>query len=125
MKQGTFLLLMLLFFSITSCSKDDENSTKPLDLSGSWSGTFTGDVSGTWKATISEGGIVTGTAMVTSPSIQSNLNGNVSSDGKFTATVGTTSLGYNFDGQLNEKSGSGTWENSSKTQSGTWSGKKK
>jgi hypothetical protein len=124
MKQVTFLLLTLLFFSISSCSKDDDNSNEPLDFSGSWSGTFTGDVSGTWTATISEGGIVTGTAMVTSPAIQSRLNGNVSSDGKFTATVGTTSLGYNFDGKLNSKSGSGTWENSSKTENGTWSGKK-
>ena len=123
MKHRTFLLLMLLFFSIFSCSKDDDDS-KPLDLAGNWNGTFTGDVSGTWEATISESGIVTGTAKVTSPSIQSNLNGNVSSDGKFTATVGTTSLGYNFDGQLNGKSGDGTWKSSSKTQTGTWSGKK-
>jgi|LSQX01.2.fsa_nt_gb hypothetical protein len=126
-KAGNYLfigfVLAALFFSISSCSKDDDDS-KPLDLAGKWRGTFTGDVSGTWEATISESGIVTGTAMVTSPPIQSHLNGNVSSDGKFTATVGTTSLGYNFDGQLNGKSGSGTWKNSSKTQSGIWSGKK-
>ena len=124
MKQGTFLLLILFFFSISSCSKDDDNSTKPIDLAGNWSGTFTGDVSGTWKATISESGIVTGTALVITPSTLSNLNGNVNSDGKFTATVGTTSLGYNFYGELNGKSGSGTWKNTSKTQSGTWDGNK-
>jgi hypothetical protein len=52
------------------------------------------------------------------------INGNVNSDGKFTATVGTTSLGYNFVGQLNGNSGSGTWKNSSETQSGSWSGTK-
>lgn len=117
-------MLIILFFSISSCSKEDNNSNEPLDFSGSWRGTFAGDVSGTWTAIISEGGIVTGTAIVTSPAIQSRLDGNVSSDGKFTATVGTTSLGYNFDGKLNSQSGSGTWENSSKTENGTWSGKK-
>ncbi len=93
-------------------------------LAGNWSGTFIGDESGTWTATISESGVVTGTAEVTSLSIKSVLNGNVSSDGKFTATVGTTSLGYNFDGKLNGNSGSGTWKNSSETQSGSWSGTK-
>lgn len=124
MKQVTFLMLMLLFFSISSCSKDDDNTNEPMDFSGNWSGMFTGNVSGTWTAIISEKGIVTGTVMVTSPAIQSRLSGNVSSDGKFTATAGTTSLGYNFDGKLNSKSGSGTWESSSKTETGTWSGKK-
>ena len=124
MQKGIYLILILLSLSIFSCSKDDDDSDKRIEIAGSWSGTFTGDVIGTWTATISESGIVTGTAIVTSPSIHSNLNGNVSSDGKFSATVGTTSLGYNFDGQLNGKSGGGSWESSSKKQSGTWSGNK-
>lgn len=124
MKRGTFLLLILLFFGMASCSKDDDDFTGPIEFAGNWTGTFTGDVAGTWKATISEGGIVTGTAVVTSAGIQSNLNGNVDSKGKFKATVGTTSLGYSFDGQLSGKSISGAWKNSSGTQNGTWSGSK-
>jgi len=122
MKKGIYLLLILLIFSIFSCSKRNDNSTNP--LAGNWSGTFTGDISGTWAAIISESGTVTGTAFVTNLSIVSGLNGNVSSDGKFNATVGTTSLGYIFDGQLNGNSGSGTWKNSDETESGTWSGNK-
>ena len=124
MKQLTFLLVILLSSGVSSCSKDNDKSDEPLNLAGSWSGTFIGDVAGTWEATISENGTVTGTVVVTSYGIHSNLNGNVSSDGNFTATVGTTSLGYNFDGKLNSKTGNGTWENSSKTENGTWSGKK-
>ena len=122
MKKGFYLILILLNFSIYSCSKDDDNSS---ELAGNWSGTFSGDVIGTWSATISESGVVTGTTMVTSFSIEAELNGNVSSDGKFTATAGTTSLGYIFDGQLNGSTGSGTWKNASGTQSGNWSGVKK
>ena len=122
MKKGFYLLLIILSFSIYSCSKDDDNSS---ELAGNWGGTFSGDVIGTWTATISENGVVTGTTMVTSLSIEALLNGNVSSDGKFTATAGTTSLGYKFDGQLNGSTGSGTWKNSSGTQSGDWSGNKK
>ncbi len=121
MKKGIYLLLILFGLSIYSCSKDDDNSS---ELAGNWSGTFTGDVVGTWTATISESGVVSGTTMVTSVSIVAVLNGNVNPDGKFTATAGTTSLGYNFNGQLSGSSGSGTWENSAKTQSGSWSGTK-
>ena len=122
MKKGIYLILILLSFSIYSCSKSDDNSS---DLAGNWSGTFTGDEIGTWTATISESGIVIGKVKVTNFAIESELNGNVSSGGKFTATVGTTSLGYKFDGQLNGSTGSGTWENSNKTHVGSWSGIKK
>jgi len=122
MKKGFYLILILLNFSIYSCSKDDDNSSQ---LAGNWSGTFSGDVIGTWSATISESGKVTGKTVVTSFSIEAELNGNVNSDGKFTATAGTTSLGYIFDGQLDASTGSGTWKNSSNTQTGSWSGIKK
>jgi hypothetical protein len=119
MKNGIYFLLIITSFAIFSCSKDDDNST---ELAGNWSGSFSGDVIGTWSATISESGVVTGTTMVTAFSIEAELNGDVSSDGKFTATVGTTSLGYIFDGQLNGSTGSGTWKNASGTQSGSWKG---
>lgn len=122
MKKGIYLILILLSFSIYSCSKDDDNST---ELAGNWSGTFTGDVVGTWTATISENGIITGTTKVTNPTVEAALNGNVSAEGKFTATAGTTTLGYNFDGQLNGNSGGGTWKSKSGTQNGSWSGTKK
>ncbi len=122
MKKGIYLILVLFSLSICSCSKDDDNSS---DLAGNWSGTFTGDVVGTWTATISENGTITGTTKVTNPTVEAVLNGNVSAEGKFTATAGTTTLGYNFDGQLNGNSGGGTWKNSSGTQNGDWSGTKK
>ncbi len=121
MKSGIYLLLILFSLSIYSCSKDDDSSS---ELTGNWIGTFTGDIVGTWTATISESGVVTGTTMVTSPPVGAVLNGNVNPDGKFTATAGSTSLGYNFTGQLTGNSGGGTWKNSSGTQSGDWSGTK-
>lgn len=123
MKKEIYLLLFLLGFGINSCSKNDDNSTKS-EFAGNWSGTYSGDETGTWIAVISQSGIITGTVKETSSSIQSGLNGSVSGDGAFTATVGTTTFGYEFTGQMNGKSVSGTWSNSSSNHSGTWNGNK-
>jgi hypothetical protein len=120
-RRGIYFLLIFLSFSIYSCSKDDDTTN---DLAGNWSGTFSGDVIGTWEATMSESGAVTGKTVTNVLSIEAVLNGNVSPDGKFTATAGTTSLGYIFDGQLNGDSGGGTWKNSSGSQNGNWTGNK-
>ncbi|HPF51530.1 MAG TPA: hypothetical protein PK335_08135 [Draconibacterium sp.] len=124
MKNVIYLLLILLSFGINSCSKNSDNSESPYEFAGNWSGTYTGDESGTWSATISASGVVTGTAIESSTSYQSGLNGDVSSDGTFTATVGTTTQGYEFVGQLNGNSISGTWSNASSNHNGTWSGTK-
>lgn len=124
MKTGIYLLLISFCLLLGSCSKNNNDSTTSIEFAGSWSGTYSGDETGTWTATISESGVVTGTAKESSTSYQSQLNGTVTSDGAFTATVGTTSQGYKFDGQINGSTVSGTWNNSATNHSGNWSGNK-
>lgn len=125
MKKGIYILLVILSFSISSCSKnDDDNTTKSFEFAGTWSGSYTGDEAGTWTATISESGTLTGKVKETTSSIESTLNGTVTTDGALAATAGTTSQGYDFVGKLNGNSGSGTWTNTSSNHSGNWSGNK-
>ena len=111
-----FLATSLIF---SSCSEDDDTN----QFSGDWAGTYSGDDSGVWAATVSTSGAVNGNSTNANGDNQT-LNGSVTNSGSFSATVGTGSLGSDFVGQLSGNSGNGTWSNSVLSFTGTWQGTK-
>ena len=112
-----FLATSLIF---SSCSEDDETN----QFSGNWTGTYSGDDSGIWIATIAANGSVNGNSTNSNGDDQT-LNGSVTNNGSFSATVGTGSLGSNFSGQLSGNSGNGIWSsNLDLSFDGTWQGTK-
>ena len=113
------LLAVSLIFS--ACKKEEDNASS--QFSGSWTGTYSGDDSGVWAATISSTGNINGSA-TNSLGDNQTLSGSVTTNGSFSATVGTGTLGSNFVGQFSGNSGSGTWSNSSVGFTGTWEGDK-
>ena len=115
------LLYTLLAVSIifSACKKEEEDNI----FTGNWTGTYSGDDSGVWAATISSTGDINGSS-TNSIGDNQNLSGSVTSNGSFSATAGSGTLGSNFVGQLSGNSGSGTWTNSSVGFTGTWEGDK-
>jgi len=96
-------------------------------MAGTYSGTFSGDDSGTWTFTLSESGAFTsasGKSNSDGPFTVSTSGSSAASSGSF-AIGGSTSTGATFTGKIT-RSGevSGTWENSSFGDSGTFSGSK-
>jgi hypothetical protein len=115
----------ILALTLMTCSgSDSDNVTNGSDYQGNWSGTFSGDDSGTWTASINSVGEVSGIALSTTFSDTYALEGSVSASGQFQATLGTSSAGGVFTGQLGSNSGSGTWVNETAMMSGSWSGTK-
>lgn len=89
---------------------------------GSYTGTFAGDDSGTWSATIDSDGVITGTFTGTS---SGTLSGSIDTSGSmFFSTSGNTSEGTVFSGTIDISTGSaaGTW--SDDEDSGTYAGNK-
>tara|TARA_B110000908_G_C9878759_1_gene281676 strand:+ start:138 stop:512 length:375 start_codon:yes stop_codon:yes gene_type:complete len=116
-----FLATSLIF---SSCSEDDDITTPITNqFSGNWTGTYTGDDSGIWAATIASNGTVNGNSTNANGDLQS-LSGSVTNSGTFSATVGTGTLGSSFTGTLSGNNGIGVWENSSFSLTGTWAGEK-
>jgi len=115
----TFLAVSILF---SACKKDDDTTTPITNqFSGNWTGTFSGDDSGVWAATISANGVVNGSSTNANEDAQS-LSGSVTNSGSFLATVGTGSLGTDFTGTLSGNTGNGLWENLYYDLTGTWTG---
>jgi hypothetical protein len=112
------LIVLLIPLLFTTCKKEEDNT-----FSGSWTGTYSGDDYGIWAATISSTGNINGSA-TNSLGDNQTLSGSVTTNGSFSATVGTGTLGSNFVGQFSGNSGSGTWSNSSVGFTGTWEGDK-
>lgn len=124
------LLLLTFVFTLFACSGEDDDNTNSEDdntnseFEGIWSGQFSGGDNGRWTAYIESNGTVSGSAFSITFSENYFLVGSVGSSGEFQATLGTSSNGGVFTGQLNGNSGSGTWENSDAMTSGIWSGSK-
>ena len=74
---------------------------------------------------IDSNGKVTGTTSSNVFNGTLQLNGNISSNGAFSATAGSASNGAEFTGQMTDTSGSGTWAKTTSGINGTWSGNKK
>lgn len=127
MKKIIFLTILAVVTLSVGCSKSGTSSTATTNSSfqGAWSGQFTGSGdNGTWVASISSTGVVSGTAYSNIFPGGSELNGTVTNQGAFNATVGRSSDGARFTGTLSARSGSGTWVNSAAGMNGNWTGTK-
>jgi len=120
------LLILPLFMSslASSCSTDEQSEEFDSYLVGNWSGTYSGDDRGIWTVTVSDTGRVTGTATSAFTSDSQNINGQVSSSGSLSATLGNTE-DREFVGQLGQNNqASGTWVDNGRDQNGSWTGQK-
>lgn len=122
MKVNYYLGLIFVFFLLVSC-RNESGDTSPFQ--GHWKGFYSGGEYGNWDVDIDGKGSVSGTAKQSGSSYpEYQLNGTVTSDGTFKATVGTTSAGATFIGKLTGNNASGTWTNTYAQVGGTWSGTK-
>jgi len=125
MKKLTLILTLIIGFSIISCSSDDDNGNQASEFQGSWNGTYSGDQDNeTWIMTVDENGTITGTSISNVFNETFDVNGNVQGSGNLNATVGTATSGATFVGTFNATTASGTWNNTSASMNGTWSGNK-
>ncbi|HMR85609.1 MAG TPA: hypothetical protein PKE30_20845 [Niabella sp.] len=124
MKKVCWLLVAIVAMTL-SCKKDKETNSSV--FAGKWSGQYAGSDQGTWNVTVSGNGIISGTGKSVQTGRTFDMQGNVSNDGSFKATIGTVATGSEFTGKLTgQGTASGTWTNTITTppQSGTWSGKR-
>ena len=125
MKKQILLITIILAMITLSCSSNDDNDNPTSEFQGIWTGTYSGEAdSGTWTANIDSNGEVTGNTNSSVFNVSLQLNGNISSNGAFTATAGSASNGAEFNGQMTGTNGSGTWTNTNAGFSGNWSGSK-
>ncbi|GGC34850.1 hypothetical protein GCM10011386_28730 [Parapedobacter defluvii] len=68
-------------------------------FAGKWSGQYTGTDQGTWNVTVSDDGEISGTGQSTRLGTIFGMEGNVSKDGSFKATIGTVATGSEFTGK--------------------------
>lgn len=133
MKKTFLRLLVIIPMTLTavSCGSDDEQPhqhVNPYDLfKGTWTGTFSGEDSGTWSATIDKEGKAEGTI---------SSNGNSSLTFQLSGTIsesGSVNMSYTYNGQqvgtmtgtMTAANASGTWESPVQNKSGSWAGAKK
>ncbi|NAS13165.1 hypothetical protein [Poritiphilus flavus] len=121
MKKLIFFPILILAILNTSCSEDEIDSS----LAGNWSGTYTGDDRGAWTVNVNSSGVVTGVATSSRNSETYAINGTVAENGMLSATLGTTTEGGEFVGQLREDNEAiGTWSNAGANASGSWNGER-
>lgn len=128
----TTKFLTLLIFSLTlltfSCNGSDDTTIEEevsLEIiAGSWSGTFEGDDSGTYTVVVNANGTVTGTAFSNDLQQTLGLNGTMDNAGNFDAVAGSAANGATFTGKFRATTSSGTWNNPTFNESGTWQGTK-
>lgn len=133
MKKFLFSLMVIMPVTLTavSCDSNDEQShehVNPYDqFKGTWTGSFSGEDSGTWNATIDKDGKAAGT--ISSNGISSltfQLSGTISENGSI-------NMSYTYNGQqlgtmtgtMGTVNASGTWESPVQDKKGTWTGTKK
>lgn len=123
-KNTIFMLLLATTLAIFGCSKD-ENTTINTNFQGNWEGTYTGDDYGTWKCTINSDGNATGSGYSQKYSGSFQAVGTCDNTGKI--TLGVSSTGGTFTGQITGTNISGTWKTtqSSWAGTGTFTGTKK
>ena len=119
MKRFGLLLLVGMLVSV-SCKKD-----KVSPFAGEWSGGYTGSDQGMWSVTVDDDGTISGMGTSLRSGANFSLEGSVSNNGNFLATIGSVATGSEFTGTLTtEGQASGTWKNTLATppQEGTWIG---
>lgn len=133
MKKILFRLMVIIPMALIaiSCDSDDgqpHQHVNPYDqFKGTWAGTFSGEDSGTWSATIDKDGKAAGTISSNgNSSLTFQLSGTLSENGSINMT-------YTYNGQqvgtmtgtMTTASASGIWESPLQDKSGTWAGTKK
>lgn len=117
------LLAVLMSLSVLfGCSKEEN---KFQDYTGSWSGTYAGDDTGTWEASIDESGKVTGSFTSDNADTSFTGSGVIDESGRISTTIPVDTGAVMFEGNLSSSAGNGTWENSYHQVEGTWEGSKK
>ncbi|WP_318309221.1 hypothetical protein [Flagellimonas crocea] len=124
MKHFKIIYVILALVVGVSCSNNDEGDAQQVIFAGNWSGTYVGDDSGTWTASIDDEGTVQGEALSNDSDQPLPLEGRIDSSGDFRATLGSVQFGATFEGVFTQENASGTWENETYEISGTWTGTK-
>ena len=125
MKKIIFLFVLTGIIVNTSCSTDDGENSIDSRLTGTWSGTYSGDDRGIWTVFVDSDGEVNGVATSSRNSDTFDIEGIVSDNGTLSATLGTTEDDGEFVGQLDSDDDAiGTWSNGQEEANGTWEGEK-
>ena len=122
------LAVGFIAFANSSCSSDDNTTESVITESkfkGVWGGTYSGQASGNWNATIDENGIFVGQASSPLASTVFTMKGTISDSGVLDADfyVNDAVVGE-FNGTLNTNTGQGNWTNTLLNLSGNWQGTK-
>ena len=105
--KNIFFLLLVSFFTLTSCISDEESSRQVNSVfQGNWFGTFSGDESGTVVFVVEKEGTIVGELDITSNNIKKEIKGYVNFSGKFDMN---TDNGFKFSGYLAGNKSNGTW----------------
>lgn len=118
MKNNLLFLCLMALIAVSSCKKGDD----PIDYSGKWEGTFSGEDNGTFSVTISSQNQISGSGYSNNWSESFSLTGTVDADGAFNA--GNASTGAVFTGAIKGTNISGNWNNQAASESGTFKGQK-
>ncbi|CAZ96575.1 hypothetical protein [Zobellia galactanivorans] len=120
MKAKYFALVFLSVSILNSCKKEEDEI---LVLEGAWSGQYAGNVdSGNWSIQIDANKTAIGTFTSIQSSNSYQVIGVVSENGVSNATIGTSEVVGDFNGNLANEIGSGLWTNNKEEDSGSWTG---
>jgi len=130
-KIKTFAIMTLLVMTAASCSKDDDTTTQPTANNdsiymGSWEGVFTGGDNGTRTMEVDKEGKLAGSLTSGNTGTTHPFTGTFDSKGDISTTIDVAGVILDFEGSgsADGKTASGTWENTSISISGVWSGAK-
>ncbi|MBT2163521.1 hypothetical protein [Zobellia barbeyronii] len=120
MKAKYFALVFLSVCILNSCKKEEDEI---LVLEGTWSGQYAGNVdSGNWSIQIDANKTAIGTFTSIQSSNSYQVIGVISENGVLNATIGTSEVVGDFNGNLANEIGSGLWTNNKEEDSGSWTG---
>ena len=131
MKNLFILILFSLLGLLVSCNANDDSNhsehiNQLLKYQGSWNGTYFGEDTGEWEATIDDKGNAVGTINRTNAQTKYELKGAVNAEGKVLMTyfLNGQAIG-SMTGDMQETKASGSWTNSIQNLKGDWEGIKK
>ena len=122
MKVKYFALLILSVCILNSCKKDDDDISV---FEGNWSGQYAGNIdSGNWSIQIDANKTAIGNFTSIQSSNSYQIIGTISENGTLNATIGTSEVIGDFNGNFANDIGSGLWTNNNEEDSGSWTGLK-
>ena len=122
MKAKYFALVFLSVCILNSCKKEEDEI---LVLEGIWSGQYAGNIdSGNWSIQIDANKTAIGTFTSIQSSNSYQIIGVISENGILNATIGTSEVVGDFNGNFVNDIGSGLWTNNNEEDSGSWTGLK-